>query len=57
MFHTAINGFKANGRKTSTATIHLQKARLIGGMLSFKPRAIMKFTDQIAFAPMANRLP
>ena len=55
MSHSAIRGFRAKGKNTMTATTHLQKARLIGGMLSLRQRATMKLPDQRAVAPMANR--
>jgi hypothetical protein len=49
------SGFNAKGKKTITATTHLQNARLIGGILSFRPRAIIKLPDQRAVATMAKR--
>ena len=55
MSHSTISGFNAKGRNTMTATTHLQKARLMGGILSLRPRAMIKFPDQIAVAPIAKR--
>ncbi len=50
-----MRDFNPKGKNTITATTHLQKARLIGGMFSLRPRAMIKFPDQIAVAPMAKR--
>lgn len=55
--HSTISGFNANGKNTTTATTHLQKARLIGGILSLRPRAMIKLPDQIAVAQMAKKYP
>ncbi len=53
--HSVISGFNAKGKNTMTATTHRQKARLTGGILSLRPRAMIKLPDQIAVAPMAKR--
>ncbi len=55
--HSTISGFNAKGKNTITATAHLQKARLIGGMLSLRPRAMIKLPDQIAVATRAKKYP
>ena len=55
--HSTISGFNAKGKNTTTATTHLQKARLIGVMLSLRPRAMIKLPDQRAVAPMAKKYP
>ena len=55
--HSTISGLNAKGRNTITATTHLQKARLIGGIPSLRPRAMIKLPDQIAVAPMAKKYP
>jgi len=47
----------AKGAKTSTAVIQRKKARLTGGMQSLNPLATMKFPDQMAVAPRANKYP
>ena len=39
------------------ATVHLQKARLTGGILSLIPRAIKKFPDQMIVANAAYTNP
>lgn len=55
MLHSVIRDFKAKGKKAIMATTHLQKARLVGGMVSLRPRAIMKLPDQIAVAARAKK--
>jgi len=55
--HSTISGFNAKGKNTITATTHLQNARLIGGMLSLRPRAMIKLPDQRAVALMAKKYP
>jgi hypothetical protein len=55
--HSRVNPFIAKGANTRTAVIHLKKDRLTGKMASFKPLATIKFPDQRAVAPMANRYP
>ncbi|GAX61171.1 eukaryotic-type DNA primase, catalytic subunit [Candidatus Scalindua japonica] len=55
ILHSTISGFKANGKNTITATVHLQKAKLIGGMLSLRPRAMIKLPDHIAVAPIEKK--
>jgi len=52
---SAKSGFNAKGKNTITATTHLQKLRLIGGMLSFRPRAMIKLPEKIAVAQMAEK--
>ena len=56
-FHSFIKLFKANGKKTITATTQRQKAKLTGGILSLSPRAMIKLPDQIAVAVTANKYP
>jgi len=51
----AIKFLMAKGNRIITATNQRQKARLIGGMLSLRPRAIIKFPDQMAVAPKAKK--
>jgi len=55
--HSLIIDFKANGKKTTTATNHLQKAIVIGGIVSFKPLATIKLPDHIKIAKTANIYP
>ena len=55
--HSTTSGFNAKGKNATTAMTHLQNARLIGGMLSLRPRAMIKLPDQIAVAPIAKKWP
>ena len=55
IFQLAINCLIASGNRITVATVHLQNAKLIGGMLLFKSLAIIKLPDQIAVATSANK--
>ena len=56
-FQLSFKDFIAKGVKTITATVHLQKAKDIGGISEDRFLATIKFPDQIAVASRANKKP